>query len=242
LLQNEPLFYQKNILFVAHGEQDQNKQNIFWKEAVTGALKKLAAEYTVIRPNEEAHMEQTKQDVFDALENTPPPMVFIFSGHGTWDRFYLVGDEHKRQKNTPTLSVTPQELAQIYKKRLERYPQLRDTALQDQDRYFFNTCFGHDFIRNFYTALGNSPMPLAYTSAEYGQKAYSTVWDQYENDFFKNILPKWRAKGATFLNIFLSEMQDNVSNSCLYVPDNTIHTTHPLHISGISQYTPNVAI
>lgn len=189
-LQNEPLFYQKNIILLAHKETDRQGNPIFGKPAVVNSLQTLAKSSTEIRPDGEASFDEQKKEVLRVLEGTVPPMVFVFSGHGVGDRLYLVGDEHQRQQNNSTLFITAEELARAYQARLEKYPQLRSDGVREQDMYIFNTCYGHDFVRNFYTQLGRSPKPLTYTAAEYGQRGYTITGDGYENEFFRTLLPK----------------------------------------------------
>lgn len=189
-LQNESLFYQKNIILLSHEETDTQGNHIFGKPVVVDSLKKLAKNSTVIRPNREVSCDEQKREVLRVLEGTVPPMVFVFSGHAVGDRLYLVGDERQRQQINPTLSITAEELARTYQARLEKYPQLRSDVVREQDLYIFNTCYGHDFVRNFYTQLGRSPKPLTYTAAEYGQRGYTKTGDGYENEFFRTLLPK----------------------------------------------------
>ncbi len=189
-LQKEPLFYQKNIILLSHEETDTQGNHIFGKPAVVDSLKKLAKSSTEIRPNGEVSFDEQKREVLRVLEDTAPPMVFVFSGHGVGNRLYLVGDERQSQQNNPTLSITAEELARAYQARLEKYPQLHSGEVREQDMYIFNTCYGHDFIRNFYMQLGRSPKPLTYTAAEYGQRGYTKTGDGYENEFFRTLLPK----------------------------------------------------
>lgn len=233
-LAGTPLFKKRNILFAAHTEKNETEGNFFWKKTVISALEKQGGKVDFQRPEneDEETVLKKKAEVLRKFETTRPPFVFIFDGHGQQNGLHFTGWEAPgvRWEKKSEINISAQELVEAYKERLKNFPELQSAPLAQRDYLIFNTCFGHDFLRNFYDGLpaeANKPVTIA--SAEFGQVAYSLENNDYENDFFEKTLDlKNPDSVTTFEDVFQWDEKEEASNPSLYVPDDN---NRPMHLS-----------
>lgn len=234
-----PLFKGRNILFAAHTEKNDTEGNFFWKKTVISALEKQGGKVDFQRPEniDEETVLKKKTEVLQKLKTTPPPFVFIFDGHGQEKGLHFTGGEAPgvRWEKESEINISTQELVEAYKERLKNFPALQNAPLAQRDYLIFNTCFGHDFLRNFYDELPadvNKPVTIA--SAEFGQVAYSLENNDYENDFFAKTLDLANPESiTTFEDVFQWDYKEEASNPSLYVPDE--EGEKPIHLSQNQQ-------
>jgi hypothetical protein len=121
----------------------------------------------------EADMQRLKQAILDHIETTPPPFTFVVTAHGSPDAIAIDGGKNsatevldEKSKTKATHYLRPDELAAAWNRRLKKFPP--DLSKPEMcDIAVFSQCYGNDFARRFYAALGHvAGSPIIITSSE----------------------------------------------------------------------------
>lgn len=223
---NIKIFEGRNIIFLANGERwDENGNGYkkgeprFDNEERKDALGKsigTSGSKSFLAPASESptvdDLQSVKNNGLEKVIATPPPMTFMFDGHGGPDKLYMNNGKivGTKPEGKDIDSISAKELAGAISKRKEKFPK---EALA-RDIYIYASCFNHDFMRNVYAeikALGGVA-PIAIGESEYGQYGFSNM------DKFKNMY-KFGELGTTIGNLRENEEKYPASNFTVYVPD-----------------------
>lgn len=223
---NIKIFEGRNVVFLANGERwDGNDWGFkkgearFDNEERKNALEKsigTSGSKSFIAPASESptvdDLQGVKNNALERIITTPPPMTFMFDGHGGQDKLYINNGKiiGTKPEGKDIDSISAKELAGAISKRKEKFPK---EALA-RDIYIYACCFNHNFMRNVYAeikALGGVA-PIAIGESEYGQYGFSDM------DKFKNMY-KFGELGTTIGSIRENEEKYMSSNFTIYVPD-----------------------
>ncbi len=158
------------------------------------------------------NLAEVKKRALEAIMTTPPPMTFMFDGHGGTDKLYMNNGKVSGDKpiGVDTDFITTNEIASAISKRKEKFS--REALLQDI--YIYASCMNHNFMRNVYKeikCLGGVP-PISIGESEYGQYGFSDM------DKFKNMY-QFGTLGTTIGHLRENELKYLSSNFTIFVPD-----------------------
>lgn len=159
-----------------------------------------------------ANLAEVKKKTLEAIMTTPPPMTFMFDGHGSADGLYMNNGIVSGDKpmGVDTDFISAKEIAGAISKRKEKFP--RETLLNDI--YIYSSCMNHNFMRNVYAeikSLGGVP-PVSIGESEYGQYSFTNM-EQYKTMYQLGTL------GTTIGHLRENELKYLSSNFTIFVPD-----------------------
>ncbi len=178
-------------------------------------------------------LEQNKEDIKHSLENTPPPMTFIFDGHGSEEGIYLsdglLDGTGRPNESSQCIKFSPDEISELMKVRSEKFSsQLRSQA----DILVFASCYSANFIRKIDGSLEGFNKPICVGISEYGQVGFSNVDNIYGMGFYSDVMGLGNDKqspGPTLKYLMDNQYKDDIdidnkiypnrTNPSMFVPD-----------------------
>ena len=204
---NVPLFKDRHVLFLANNEKYKNGQDRFNKKLLKDKLQKQAKDFVSFTPTKDTAYIEVMRTINDQILSSPDPLTFVFEGHGLNNSISLTAQNE----------INYSFLAESIFRRYQKYPQLRHVDPDKRDIYIFDSCFGHDYIRNMYDFLKKQntkthyTLPILISAAEYGQYSWSNPFSEYDSEFFKKIFSTSQGRFITFGDLINSQ-KNAVSN------------------------------
>ncbi len=202
----------------------------FGKKGLQDAIKKQQngkGSLEFIRPekNEES-LRNAKAAILEKIRTTQPPMTFFFNGHGGPDAIYLVNEIYngnvgmspKNPSEIKAIVISTMELADAYKDRLRKFPELKINDPTKTDVFIFSCCFNANFIFNFNSLVGNLPKPIMLGAGEYGQTILYDAYLKTGTKFHRDILgldPDVDKTPTTLGNVFENELLTDENTTVL---------------------------
>ncbi|MBP9718063.1 hypothetical protein KBD59_02080 [Candidatus Gracilibacteria bacterium] len=216
-----PLFYKRNILFVSHNERENlGFTRRFGKKALIAELERQQESdgsqkiyHTQSEGNSRAALIKAEGETERTIADTPPPLTFVFDGHGGPDVLELAA------VNRNNAFITAEEFANAWLKRSARF----GAEVVSKDIVIFASCYNHNFVRKVYDILAKRKAGafISVGSSEYGQVAYDDTDDGLETNFYRKSLKVTSAR-STLKDVWNSEENGelNQTNPYVYIPDN----------------------
>jgi hypothetical protein len=218
------LFKERNILLLSNWEKFRDKIPRFWKKKLVDFFTEQEWIAYQFQPKEDDPVEwkKAKQEFIKAFIHTSPPLTFVFDGHWNALSIGITGNPLDSDWKEDLVEITPLELAELYKQRVEKYPIITSMDIAKRDIFFLSSCFGNNFLREFSAILlqQNITPPIMIVGSEY--------W-QLETDQFNWVtLPTWimllellrysnSKKALTIGDIFDQDMNMPIWSPSIYI-------------------------
>lgn len=251
-----PLFEWRNIIFAAHEEDLQADVIVehghegdterFWKQVTIDAIRSQGGslpEEQIFHPEEDQEsLRQAKEGTLRAIETIPPPLTFIFDGHGSEnglffsDGEYIDGNEQQVRLDDDSISISPQELALALKNRFNNW------NMSQSDIIIIDACSSQSFIRNTYAALSEEfsleeayvngevqrVFPIMIGPSEFDQVSYSNWESEYGDHFLWDVLWLSSSEPSSVGTVIDKQFDLEDGNPSVFVPNQDTGDIHQI--------------
>lgn len=223
VLRKITLFQGRNVLYTVHNEKlysnyAHGDKDRFGKKANRNAISKQQksgkGSLEFIRPGQDLDsVRKAREKILDSMVKKGPPFTFYFEGHGLADKIEL----------NSSVSISVDDLAEVFKKRHQKYEQLRTGKPEQADIVIFGCCHNAEIARNIKSKLGKDvPGPIFLTESEYGLYGYSDKENKFTDDFSELSLGlghRDENNPSTLGTVFEHEFDDKMeTNPSVYIP------------------------
>lgn len=223
---DKPIFKDRNIVFLAHNEKDNDGTNRFGKKAILEAIKrqggKLGEKDFLRAKNTLKSLKTKKQAFLNFIENKSGPITAVLDAHGGENAIYLSNGEIKNGKifiTSNTVKITYKEIAKRLIERKKKFENEDDDVL-----FIFESCYSSTMIRKIYSEvkkLGGSRF-IAIGTSEYNQYSYSTTNNKFGSKYFDKAMrlnSAGKKNPTTFEDLFKTNKTRNMSsNLSIFIP------------------------
>lgn len=164
--------------------------------------------------DENNEKEKIKEELLKLFVETPKPSTLVIDTHGNIDYF-----DNSAAINFESLRITPEELFRAYQTRWEQLKPGQIIKPEENDIFYFSSCFGTSFAREFYALCDkeNYPKPIFIGEAEYGQYNWFDTSNGYRAKFEEMLFED----GARTIGELRKRYRiTNRGNLTILVPDN----------------------
>lgn len=158
--------------------------------------------------------EKRKEELLKLFVEMPKPSTLVIDAHGDIDYF-----DNSAAINFKSLRITPEELFRVYQTRWEQLNPGQIIKPEENDIFYFRSCFGTSFAREFYALCDkeNYPKPIFIGEAEYGRYNWFDTSNGYRAKFEEMLFED----GARTIGELRKRYRiTNRGNLTILVPDN----------------------
>lgn len=235
------IFKGRNVILVGNSELWQNRprdptimpDNLLGKprfldpETIDAVKKNIGGDnpeekLQTFKPSSETpsvdELKKMEDAILLSIETTPPPLTFLFDGHGLEDGlFYINGYVSNDIKNSGKgkESMSAEKLAKAIAKRKENFPGREEDLAKDV--YIFSSCYSHTYARRVIdiNKENGGIQPVFVGVSEYGQYGFST----FEFDKSYNKTFGIGQEDSTLGALFGRAKDSKNSHISIYLPD-----------------------
>ncbi|MEK7672480.1 MAG: hypothetical protein AAB373_01210 [Patescibacteria group bacterium] len=239
------VFEGRNIIFLANGEKwDTYAKETDYRVAFLGIHQKNRFNTPEMRydllesrgsvgsaqfeaPSSEPTIEElnnVKERTLLGIANTPPPLTFMFNGHGGPYALYMNAGKIVNQTLEGKMAdcINAEDIAKAIAQRKKNFP--NQLAELKHDIYIFDSCYNHSFIRHLYSKIKelDGIAPITMGESEYGQLGFglsASITNKFDASYRVLNLGKKGQRGTKIKDVRKNESASLFSNFTIYVPD-----------------------